>query len=342
MSKSLQKLARNLFGGKSWTVQERWPIFDAAGPEIFRDTILADPSGSVCWIRTLSGSDDLIVSVQQGPHPISTIGEDVFRSIPRYFSTGAPKLSSFGSYIDKIEAVRNKYNFFARIAKTITSSSLVPPIYCYHYPELAILTKNAAGEDIFVDISDGRSFKLSESGSQTTETRTPYSFLSEYSESGDPGPIQVPSDDLDLTGQLIGQERDNWCTAASCEMILAFHGIATTQADIAAIMNIPENPALGGASGTSQLTAFEHFGADLFHARLNDAPLGQECVNELSSGRPVKIGIFGHAQACFGWKQMDGTILYRIYDPLPVGKGALKLQNPNIIWSRNHITFQPK
>jgi hypothetical protein len=181
-----------------------------------------------------------------------------------------------------------------------------------------------------------------EHGANNSEDRQAYSFLGAASEAGEPGPISAPSPTHHLAGCLYGQEHDNWCAAASCEMLLAFYQIQRNQSEIATEMHIPADPDSGGADLQTQLTCYENMLPANLVAIKDENPLGQTCIDELVNGRPLKIGIFKHAQACFGWATSGSDVLYEIYDPMPLGSGKKKLQNPAVVWSQNHIYIRPR
>ena len=339
-------------------------IYDPTGPLIFVDYLLEDIHGRLGWVRTMPDAAGSavgpVVSAQTGKHPaVSALAqispERVLGPSLRPIRQRARRQSfeAFNKHLipsDKgMSASPSPAGFLVRAELTKTLEKVFgehnrPTLVCYHYPEIGLLgTDSQSGEQYVVDVADKRRFNLSESGNAVadSESRVPYSFLNSVTERGDPGQFDVPQDEFSIsTFRLIGQEKDNWCAAASCQMILAHHGIEQSQASIAQAMRIPQDPNQGGAGLNGQVEAFRQLGPTLTSTP-DATPVGVECIGELVARRPVKNGIFQHAQVIAGWKRFGASIHYLIYDPLPVGMGAVKYQNPRIIHSINFITARP-
>jgi hypothetical protein len=217
---------------------------------------------------------------------------------------------------------------------------------CYHYPEIGFeVVDKQTGKLGYVDLQDGRFFEVTESGPEqpNKETREPYSLYARIQESGNPGEFDAPQDEKTIPGMsLIPQTQCNWCTAASCQMILKFYGFELEQSALAAFMNIPRDCHNGGADLYAQRDALSHFSNGSLHPVIDTNPLGSECVTALVQNRPLKNGLYQHATVCAGWKKLDGVVQYLIYDPLPMNVGSIHYQNPYIIYSINFIITPPQ
>lgn len=325
------RAATNVFGDLHWTVVgDPLNVFDAAGPLLFIDFQLRGTE-VFAWTRFFPALDGALVSVEHGLHPIlkylSTHSAEQTEPIELVHLTKRPLLPNI------VEARRIQEKFGWEIQTLMFSR-----FYCYHYPNLAILRQDSKGQAIFLDLDDGTGFPLSESGNgDTSESRAAYSFLAAASEGGAPGPINVPAPAHSIIGELYGQQRENWCAAAACEMILKFHQIDVSQEHIATDMHIPIDAQDGGAPIDNQIQTYREFLSPDRSVVVDTNPTAQSCIDELAANRPLKIGIFKHAQACFGWIKSGDDVLYDIYDPMPIGEGVRKWQNPAVIWTQNHI-----
>jgi hypothetical protein len=313
----ISEVATTLFGSNGWSLSHpAIEIRDLSGVLLFQDYQLRSTLGKEAWLRFFAPQPEFpLVSAEEGLHPT---------------------LKNTGNAIE----------FKKRFSSEKYTSNLdgYPALYCYHYPNLAIIISRA-DKQVFVDIVDGKEFEITESGTNqasSEENRIPYSFLSQISEAGAPGEFTVPIPEYEIPGKLHGQIHDNWCAAASCQMVLEGLGIVVTQEEIARLMEIPEDPKQGGASIDDQMKAFFALLPGGMTATLDLDPLGNECISSLLKDRPLKLGIWRHAQAIFGWTSIADAVLYKIYDPLPVGVGSIKYQNPHIVWSMNYITVEPK
>jgi hypothetical protein len=279
-----------------------------------------------------------LVAAQYGPHPALRALND-----PEFQAKSLKGGLRIGSHLPQQRAKNPK------VAESIKKYGFDedpinnPRLACYHYPEVGFeVIDEQTGNLGYLDTADGRFFPTTDSGpnEQNLETRKPYSLSARLSsESGHPGIFDAPQDECEVPRmELIPQERDNWCAAASVQMLLKHYGYDVPQTDIASFMKIPTNPSLGGADIYAQQDALRHFSNDKIRALIDNTPLGEECVKELLANRPLKNGLFQHATVCAGWKKMDGVVQYLIYDPLPVNKGTIRYQNPYIIYSLNFIT----
>lgn len=309
-------------------------VYDLAGPLLFLDYLLITEEGEKGWVRFMPDADEAshnggIVSAEKGEYPFRFLNK---RNLPRIANR------------EKIIIGRNK-----KLSTTLSFEYGLNQflqndykIYCYNYPNLGVMVeKNGA---LYIkDITTSVFYKIntSESGVNANfESINPYSFLNQLSESGDPGPLEFPNSELAIANfTLIPQKKDNWCAAASCQMILAYYNIDIPQEQIAVEMKIPANASSGGASLSNQLLVYQKYLGTLnFIADSN--PKGQDCVNLLKKNHPIKNGIFQHAQVITGWKIINEKKYFQINDPMPVNIGTVKYQNPYIIFPINYIFSQ--
>lgn len=309
-------------------------VYDLGGPLLFLDYLLTSEDGEKGWVRFMPDADEAsqnggIVSAEKGEYPFRFLNK---KKLPIITNR------------EKIILGRNK-----KLSTTLTFeyglNQLSPndyKIYCYNYPNLGVMVEKN-GELFIKDITTNVLYKInsSESGVAVNfESINPYSFLNQLSESGDPGAIDFPAPELAIPNfTLIPQKKDNWCAAASCQMILKFFNIDIPQEQIAVEMKIPANASSGGASLGNQLLVYQRYlGALNFIADSN--PKGQDCVSALQKGHPIKNGIFQHAQVITGWKIINDKKYFQIHDPMPVNIGTVKFQNPYIVFPINYIFSQ--
>lgn len=128
---------------------------------------------------------------------------------------------------------------------------------------------------------------------------------------------------------LHGQETAYWCTVATGQMLLEFHGYSYTQSQIATAMGT-------GTSGTSW--AGEEAGLESLTKKQYDAgsdfqPTFAKAKAEIDAQRPFDYSYSKHSMACAGYRQQQIFVLgtkaddaLEIYDPWPPttasGKGG--------------------
>lgn len=118
---------------------------------------------------------------------------------------------------------------------------------------------------------------------------------------------------------LHGQQLDDYCAVATCQMILCYYRYYYTQDQIA--------PALGYAPGgcpPDQSPGYESLTCNHLDASFDASPTWEKARDQIDLLRPLKSGKPGHARACAGYSYVrwlfGGGItdkkLY-IYDPWP-------------------------
>lgn len=137
-----------------------------------------------------------------------------------------------------------------------------------------------------------------------------------------------------LPVSLLGQETEQWCWAASGQMIMLSLGATVdvrqcTQAckEFTCLsccdQSPPDNCVKGG------WPEFEKYG---FSAQYREWELSwEELVAEIDAGRPVafswwwtspsSVGAAGHMMVAYGYDTTNGAKTVRVWDPLPVGSG---------------------
>ena len=119
---------------------------------------------------------------------------------------------------------------------------------------------------------------------------------------------------------LHGQQVDDYCAVATCQMILCYYRYYYAQNDIA--------PALGYSAGSGcpsdQSPGYKSLTCNHLDSSFDTSPTWEKARDQIDLLRPMKSGIPGHARACAGysytWWLFGGGIqdkkLY-IYDPWP-------------------------
>jgi len=117
---------------------------------------------------------------------------------------------------------------------------------------------------------------------------------------------------------LHGQEENDYCAVATCQMILCYYRYYYSQDDIA--------PALGynGGCPPDQSAGYEQLSCNHLDATYDTSPEWNEARDQIRALHPLKSGVTGHARACAGysyvWHLFGGGIEDRkllIYDPSP-------------------------
>lgn len=118
---------------------------------------------------------------------------------------------------------------------------------------------------------------------------------------------------------LHGQQKNDYCAVATCQMILCYYRYYYSQDEIA--------PALGYSSGggcpTDQSAGYEALTCNHLDATFDSTPTFEEASKAIAALHPLKSGIGGHARACAGVAAtisvpggLSNEKLY-IYDPWP-------------------------
>jgi hypothetical protein len=113
---------------------------------------------------------------------------------------------------------------------------------------------------------------------------------------------------------LQGQQVDDYCAVATCQMILCYYRYYYTQDQIA--------PKLGYAPGgcpADQSPGYETLTCNHLDASFDGSPTFAEAKAQIDALRPFKSGIYGHARACAGYSTnaLTGVNRLYIYDPWP-------------------------
>jgi hypothetical protein len=114
---------------------------------------------------------------------------------------------------------------------------------------------------------------------------------------------------------LQGQEVDDYCAVATCQMILCYYRYYYTQNQIA--------PALGYSAGSGcpsdQSPGYKSLTCNHLNAVFDNTPTFAEAKAQIDALRPFKSGISGHARACTGYSSnlLTGVNRLYIYDPWP-------------------------
>lgn len=118
---------------------------------------------------------------------------------------------------------------------------------------------------------------------------------------------------------LHGQQVDDYCAVATCQMILCYYRYYYTQDQIA--------PSLGYAPGgcpSDQSPGYKSLTCNHLDSSFDASPTWEKARDQINLLRPLKSGISGHARACAGYSFVRWTFgggitarkLY-IYDPWP-------------------------
>jgi len=113
---------------------------------------------------------------------------------------------------------------------------------------------------------------------------------------------------------LHGQQKNDYCAVATCQMILCYYRYYYTQDQIA--------PALGYAPGgcpSDQSPGYEKLSCNHIDATYDTSPTWTEARDQIDALHPLKSGISGHARACAGYSSntLTGVNQLYIYDPWP-------------------------
>jgi hypothetical protein len=264
-------------------------------------------------------------------------------------------------------------------AKGLSFAGGKPKVVCYSYPKLAVEVADTDGRACLIDIADHSIVRPSEPPKpRFSESRflwSPFDFvhraiatsrletfrrgaasliagpLSESAIAEVVPPRESP-EGLETIPECGGsttalncmrwvpQEAPDYCTLASAQMILAFHGISVTQQQLAQIMGI--SPSDDGASIDQQMLAYRTLSRGILTPNYDPTPTFDEAREEVHAGRPLKSGIPGHARVCAGWSfrvMTDGSVVkwLRIFDPWPDSEPNIYWENGMAIVHTNYI-----
>jgi hypothetical protein len=119
---------------------------------------------------------------------------------------------------------------------------------------------------------------------------------------------------------LHGQQVNDYCAVATCQMILCYYRYYYTQNNIAPSLNYTA----GSGCPANQGPGYESLSNNHLEATFDTSATWEEARNQIDALHPMKSGVPGHARACAGysydhWGIIGGVFnkkLY-IYDPWP-------------------------
>jgi hypothetical protein len=117
---------------------------------------------------------------------------------------------------------------------------------------------------------------------------------------------------------LHGQQVDDYCAVATCQMILCYYRYYYTQDQIAPALNY----SAGSGCPSDQSAGYESLSSNHIDATYDTSPTFAEAENQINALHPFKSGIPGHARACAGfsstsWYNVITSRSLYIYDPWP-------------------------
>jgi hypothetical protein len=138
---------------------------------------------------------------------------------------------------------------------------------------------------------------------------------------------------------LQGQQVDDYCAVATCQMILCYYRYYYTQDQIAPALNYAP-----GGCPADQSAGYETLTCNHLDATFDTSPTWAEIKSQIDALHPLKSGISGHARACAGYYRnlfMKSNSLY-IYDPWPNNvdyklAGTVKWEDWNSITHTNCV-----
>jgi hypothetical protein len=119
---------------------------------------------------------------------------------------------------------------------------------------------------------------------------------------------------------LHGQQVNDYCAVATCQMILCYYRYYYTQDQIAPSLGY----SAGGGCPSDQSPGYKSLSCNHLNASFDSSPTWEKARDQIDLLRPFKSGIAGHARACAGYSYtrwiFGGGVadkkLY-IYDPWP-------------------------
>jgi hypothetical protein len=115
---------------------------------------------------------------------------------------------------------------------------------------------------------------------------------------------------------LHGQQVNDYCAVATCQMILCYYRYYYTQDQIAPALGYTP----GGGCPANQSAGYESLSNNHIDATFDNSPTWEKARDQINDLRPLKSGIYGHARACAGYSSsvwLGGTKKLYIYDPWP-------------------------
>lgn len=117
---------------------------------------------------------------------------------------------------------------------------------------------------------------------------------------------------------LHGQQVDDYCAVATCQMILCYYRYYYTQPQIAPALNY----SAGSGCPSDQSAGYESLSNNHIDATYDTTPTFAEAKSQINALHPFKSGIPYHARACAGysftsWVNIVTSQSLYIYDPWP-------------------------
>lgn len=137
---------------------------------------------------------------------------------------------------------------------------------------------------------------------------------------------------------LQGQQVDDYCAVATCQMILCYYRYYYSQDQIAPALNYTQ----GSGCPSDQSAGYEKLTCNHLDATFDNTPTWAEAKTQIDALHPFKSGIQGHARACAGYSKVMLTNSLYIYDPWPWNAdfklaGSIKWENWNSITHTNYV-----
>jgi len=131
--------------------------------------------------------------------------------------------------------------------------------------------------------------------------------------------------------ELIGQETNVWCVAASVQMLLDFYRYNYEQTRIADELGLGtlDNPnGLPYSRDGDVVTVIENLTSNALDANMNTSPTFQEFKNEINANRPIISFIPRHSRTVAGYTEsrIISWLFFRgllVYDPWPPNVGTI-------------------
>ncbi|MEM4656790.1 MAG: hypothetical protein QXX77_00015 [Candidatus Methanosuratincola sp.] len=139
---------------------------------------------------------------------------------------------------------------------------------------------------------------------------------------------------------LHGQQLDDYCAVATCQMVLCYYRYYYTQDQIAPKLNYSS----GSGCPPDQSAGYEQLTCNHLDATYDDSPTFSEAKAQIDALHPFKSGVTGHARACAGYQSnlLTGADRLYIYDPWPWDSdyklaGSIAWEDWNSITHTNYV-----
>jgi hypothetical protein len=134
-----------------------------------------------------------------------------------------------------------------------------------------------------------------------------------------------------LNLNLHAQENNKWCTVATGQMILEFHGYNYTQAQIATDMGAISGGIPTGTSWAGEETGLESLTNNTYDAEIDLQPSFGKAKHEINAQQPFDYSYPKHSMACAGYRQQNICVVgtqpeysLELYDPWPPNVGTIR------------------